>query len=219
MAHKLGKKLLSWDESIDDEVRYRLDQHEEDLKVGVISKDERKTEKEIEGKIYADQDFWHFHWEDFTAYLTSILDRKSPDGYWKAQVRNFGWRNLDGVKFLQAKSGASFLREILPQTDCHFYIFNYGKGLAIQNFHHDSPVGKAGGCREVNRSLRRGERPGRDPASAYANHYEHGQVEGRISRKHERHSRTQGRATLRRFLNAKNLWDLIYPTRSSGTSI
>ncbi len=107
MAHKLGKKLLSWDESIDD----------------------------------ADQDFWHFLWKDFTEYLTTILDRKNPGGYWKAQVRNFGWRNLDGVKLLQAGDGASFLREILPQTDCHFYIFNYGNGLAIQNFHHDSPVG------------------------------------------------------------------------------
>jgi len=38
MAHKLGKKLLSWDESIDDEVRYRLDRQEEDLKEGVISR-------------------------------------------------------------------------------------------------------------------------------------------------------------------------------------
>jgi hypothetical protein len=36
---------------------------------------------------------------------------------------------------------------------------------------------QAGGCREVNRSLRRGERPGRDSASAYANHYVHGQAE------------------------------------------
>ena len=91
--------------------------------------------------IPVSNDFWHFLWEDFTEYLTTILDRKNPDGYWKAQVRNFGWRNLDGVKILQAGDGASFLREILPKTDCHFCIFNYGKGLAIQNFHHDSPVG------------------------------------------------------------------------------
>ncbi len=48
-----------------------------------------------------------------------------------------GWR-----KVLKASNGAGFLREILPKTHCHFYIFNYGKGLAIQNFHHDSPVGK-----------------------------------------------------------------------------
>jgi hypothetical protein len=141
MAHKLGKKLLSWDDSIDDEVRYRLDRQEEDLKEGVVSLDERKTGKEIEQEIYADQGFWQFRWEDFTEYLTTILKRKNPDGYWKAQVRNFGWRNLDGVKLLRAKDGAGFLREILPQTDCHFYIFNLGNGLAIQNFHHDSPVG------------------------------------------------------------------------------
>src|SRR6266852_820689 len=141
MAHKLGKKLLSWDESIDDEVKFRFDQLDQELKEGAISTDEFKTESEIEQEIYADQDFWHSLWEDFTECLTSILDRKNPGGYWKAQVRNLGWRNLDGVKFLQAGDGASFLREILPQTDCHFYIFNYGNGLAIQNFHHDSPVG------------------------------------------------------------------------------
>ena len=58
MAHKLGKKLLSWDESIDDEVRYRLDRQEEELKEGDISEDERKTEKDVEQEIYADQDFW-----------------------------------------------------------------------------------------------------------------------------------------------------------------
>jgi hypothetical protein len=141
MAHKLGKKLLSWDESIDDEVRYRLERQEEELKEGVIFEFERKTEKDVVQEIYADQDFWRLRWDDFTECLKSILNRKNPGGYWKAQVRNFGWRNLDGVKFLQAGDGASFLREILPKTDCHFYIFNYGKGLAIQNFHHDSPVG------------------------------------------------------------------------------
>ncbi len=126
MAHKLGKKLLSWDESIDEEVKCRFEQQEEELKEGAISADEFKTKTEI---------------EHFTEYLTSILKHKNPGGYWKAQVRNFGWRNLDGVKFLQAGDGESFLREILPKTDCHYYIFNYGKGLAIQNFHHDSPVG------------------------------------------------------------------------------
>lgn len=91
-------------------MRFRLEQQEEELKEGVIFEFERKTEKVIEQEIYADQDFWRCRWEDFTECLASILDRKSPDGYWKAQVRNFGWRNLDGIKFLQAGDGASFLR-------------------------------------------------------------------------------------------------------------
>jgi hypothetical protein len=52
MAHKLGKKLLSWDESIDDEVKYRLDRQEEELKEGDISEDERKTEKDIEQETH-----------------------------------------------------------------------------------------------------------------------------------------------------------------------
>src|SRR5437016_3538443 len=113
MAYKLGKKLLSWDESIDEEVRFRLDRQEEELKTGDASEDERKTAEDIEQEIYADQGFWDFLWSDFTEYLTMILKRKNPNGYWKAQVRNFGWRNLDGVKFLQAGDGESLLREIL----------------------------------------------------------------------------------------------------------
>jgi hypothetical protein len=91
MAHKLGKKLLSWDESIDDEVRFRFDQQEEELKEGLIFANEWKTETEIEEEIYTDQDFWQILWEDLTECLTTILKRKNPDGYWKAQVRNFGW--------------------------------------------------------------------------------------------------------------------------------
>ena len=141
MAIAVGKKLLAWDESIDDEVQFRTGLQEEAIKAGELKEDERKTEKEIEEDIYTDQDYWQMSWEDTMDALTDILKQKNRTGYWKARVRNFGWRSLDGTKSFQAESGSDFLREILPQTDCHFNVFNYGRGLAVQNFHHDSPVG------------------------------------------------------------------------------
>ena len=141
MRHAVGKELLAWDESIDDEVEQRLDQQKEAARRGDIAEDEQKSEKEIEQEIYEDQDFWQFRWSDLKDALTEILQRRNPQGYWKARVRNFGWMSQDGRKYLQARTGSDFLNELLPQTDCHFRIFEYGRGLAIQNFHHDSPVG------------------------------------------------------------------------------
>jgi hypothetical protein len=138
---KVGRQLLAWEESIDDEVRFRLAREQEELAEGRISKSECKTEKEIEHEIYGDQDFWDLRWADLKDALTEILQQKNRAVYWQARVRNFGWRSLDGSKYLQADRGLEFLREILPNADCHFRIFDYGRGLAIQNFHHDSPVG------------------------------------------------------------------------------
>ena len=140
MAQKIGKTLLTWDESITEETEFRLAEQEESVQQGIISESEKQTAEQIEQAIWEDEDFWRLRWEDMTESLTSILQRKNSGGYWKAEVRNFGWRSLSGSKFLKADDGAKFLQEILPNTDCHFTVFNYGRGLAIQNFHHDSPM-------------------------------------------------------------------------------
>jgi hypothetical protein len=64
---------------------------------------------------------------------------------WWAKVENFGWRSMSGFKAFTAESGEEFLREILPDTDCQFRIYDYEfdgrKGFKVQNYHHDSPVG------------------------------------------------------------------------------
>ncbi len=135
MKHAVGKQLLIWDESIDGEVQDHLASQGDGTKAGDITEEERKTEEEIRQEIYADRDFWQFRWSDLTDALTEILQQKNRNGYWKARVRNFGWRSLDGWKYFMAETGSKFLEQILPQTDCHFTIFNYGRGLAIQNFH------------------------------------------------------------------------------------
>ena len=73
--------------------------------------------------------------------LTELLRRKNRDGYWVGEVKNFGWRSQSGAGFFRLDSAKDIFQKVLPQTDCHFRVFNYGKGIAIQNYHHDSPVG------------------------------------------------------------------------------
>jgi len=56
---------------------------------------------------------------------------------------NFGWREIGGHKLMSTDDGTDFLLQILPDTDCTFYIYAYGDdGLKINNFHHDSPTGR-----------------------------------------------------------------------------
>ena len=91
---------------------------------------------------FDDDELDEFAWESMTECLSEILKEINPQGVWSAEVKNFGWRNIDGqIQKFETLDGAEFLRTILPQTDCHFKIFRYGKGLAIQNYHHDSPTG------------------------------------------------------------------------------
>lgn len=126
---------MSWDECeiIDREVEYRLENWEENY--------EEKPEEDTVRADVCGMDF-EYEWESLTEYLGEVLDKKNKDGYWKVKVENFGWRGLDGAKYIQADNGSEFLSKILPDCDCTFYIHNFGKGLAIQNFHHDSPTGR-----------------------------------------------------------------------------
>ena len=93
----------------------------------------------IEGSNCCEEEF---EWDDLCDTLSSLIRRKNPDGYWKGRVENFGWRGVDGWSVFFAESGLTFLGSILPNTSCNFKIYNYGKGLALQNFHHDSPWGR-----------------------------------------------------------------------------
>jgi hypothetical protein len=81
-------------------------------------------------------------WDVLITELTVIIQKKNPSGNWHAEVKNFGWQALNGYQDFNTVDGREFLRKILPKTDCKFNVFNYGRGLAIQNFHHDSPTGK-----------------------------------------------------------------------------
>ena len=105
--------------------------------------EELPDENKAFSKACEDTDLIGFEWDSFTEFLSEILRKKDRyhQGYWRAEVKNFGWRNLDGGKEFRAGNGVEFLREILPKTDCTFKVYHFGHGLAIQNWHHDSPTG------------------------------------------------------------------------------
>jgi hypothetical protein len=133
---KVGKKLLSWDES------QILQDEADDMKENWEDRgfDQEPTDDEINNMISHEPLDWY--WDDFAEALDEILKKKNPEGYWKAEVKNFGWRELSGAKTFHAENAQQFLTRILPDTQNTFHIYNYGKGLAINNFHHDSPTGR-----------------------------------------------------------------------------
>ena len=100
-------------------------------------------------------DFWESVYE-----ATGALVRERDDkayainrglGDWYCEVSNFGWRNQNGNETFSIRThkesdlsvGQQFLRAILPNTDCTFYIYDdcTGFGLKIDNAHHDAPTG------------------------------------------------------------------------------
>ena len=100
-----------------------------------------KTDDERFQMACEDSDIYEWGWQDLCDYLTELMKR-NPHGGWKAEANNFGWRSLSGHKFFHAETGQDLLREVLPDCECTFTVYRYGKGLAINNAHHDSPVGK-----------------------------------------------------------------------------
>ena len=82
-----------------------------------------------------------FEWEDLITELSSVIKKKNPNGYWHVEVRNFGWRRINGNSYFHITDGHNLITSILPNTECNFKIHNYGKGLAMQNYHYDNPTG------------------------------------------------------------------------------
>jgi hypothetical protein len=102
-----------------------------------------KFEDTLFNEVCEDQDLYTREYDDLCDYLTETLKKLSPDGYFKAEMKSFGWQARSGYKYLQASTGKELLQKILPKTECTFRIFRVkgGRALAIQNFHHDSPTG------------------------------------------------------------------------------
>lgn len=127
--------ILSWDEYeiIEEELKSRIEEAK--------SEEEEIDEDELRNRLYQ-SDALNWAWEQFEEDLTEIINELSPDGYWSANVEGFGWRGLDGEKNFESDDGADFIGKILPKCDCTFYIYKTKDGLAINNFHHDSPTGR-----------------------------------------------------------------------------
>jgi len=104
-----------------------------------------KSEAVKVGKLLlSSDDYSQIDYDDYDILminLDEIINKKNKSGFWFCEVENFGWRNLDGHRYLKAVTGQELLSGILPDCQCIFKVFNYGRGLAVQNWHHDSPTG------------------------------------------------------------------------------
>lgn len=128
----VGKQVVQWDTC--DIARAQAEWLKE------TGEHEGKTDDELFQMACEDSDVYEWQWEALCDCLTELMAR-NPHGGWKAEVNNFGWRSLNGSKLFHADTGKDLLGEVLPKCDCTFKVFRYGRGLAINNAHHDSPTG------------------------------------------------------------------------------
>jgi len=135
--------LLEWDESalIDEQVECIIDNIDE------YPEHVDKSKDDIRESIYNDHFYMEYEYETLCQMLTDIMIKKNYRNYyrdmWYVTVEHFGWRGISGDAVICADNGADLLSKILPDTDCTFKIFDYGRtGFKIQNFHHDSPSGR-----------------------------------------------------------------------------
>lgn len=154
----ITRLLVGFDESdiTDAEVKYRIEE-DEDVKTRIENKEKElgtrdlaieAIEKEVRDEVYNDTSVYERAYDDLCEYLTEelrVLTRtKSGDSmFFKVDVKNFGWRSLDGHKYIRVENVKELLQAILPDTSCTYRFFKvkHGKMLAMQNFHHDSPCG------------------------------------------------------------------------------
>jgi len=135
------KEVVKWmtDEIVSEEAKYRFENKDE------YSIDKDKTLEEITNEL-DESDFldgvFETLLEDLTELMQKVSARNSYKNRWFAEVSNFGWRSLDGSKTFRAENGSEFLHKILPDTDCSYKIFRERNVIKIQNYYHDSPMGK-----------------------------------------------------------------------------
>ncbi len=130
----MDQLIVQWLEDADAEISYRFKNWQD------FGYEIPPTLGKVREDVFADEDYWHMEWDDLFAELTAIIRAMNPEGFWHAQVLNFGWRALDGHKTFKAVDGKSLLSAILPEADCHFKVYRAGKCLKINNAHHDSPA-------------------------------------------------------------------------------
>lgn len=161
--------LCGWDETdiTDAQVQYLVEEDNEDyinrLSKALAEIEGERTEQEIlkvknklldeiRSEVSQDQDIFEQAFDDLCENLTETLmalSRRTALGddftpmYFKLEVKNFGWQSRSGYKYVKVMNGKDLIRSILPDTPCTYRFFKvkHGKKLAMQNFHHDSPMG------------------------------------------------------------------------------
>lgn len=149
--------VLKWlpNELAESEAQGRVEMELEDQPSLSTAEFDERVQDEL-SKVYECSGYLADEWESLCENLTSLMNEVNPDDdLWCARMDNFGWRQLSGAKNFCASSGTEFLREVLPQTDCHFKIYHPDGYIVVNNAHHDSPCWKemyyiypAGECEE-----------------------------------------------------------------------
>ena len=149
---KKFKLITSYDECeiIDAEVKYKLTE----------DNDENLSEEEIRNNVY-NSDTLQCAYDDMQEFLIEAMNLVHE---WYCEGLKLGWRGLNGYKVFEVgvsyKNGdkkltESFLRHILPNTDCTFYIYKWRNQFLIKNYHHDAPTGETYLLRPMTEKIRR----------------------------------------------------------------
>ena len=105
-----------------------------------LMEEEGFTEQEAYESASNNSCLYDDEWECECDALTELMKEKNPDGYWRAEVSNFGWRHQDGkMPEFFCDKGDDLFEKILPKTDCTFKVYDREDCIAINNAHHDSP--------------------------------------------------------------------------------
>ena len=125
----------------------------------VYSEWEERRKEDPELPSEPDQIDYDDYWDSVYEATGALVRERDEAAYklnrnisdWYCEVSNFGWRSQRGAKVFGVEGGdapdhaigTEFLHNILPKTDCTFYIYDDldGAGLKIDNAHHDAPTG------------------------------------------------------------------------------
>lgn len=117
------------------------------------------TKGTSEENAHPPQEAYDDFWDSVYEAVGSLVRERDDAAYklsrnlsdWYCEVSGFGWRGQSGYKIIDVSTyqksdlavGREFLRQILPNTDCTFYVYDDldGAGLKIDNAHHDVPTG------------------------------------------------------------------------------
>ena len=139
------------------EIQYRLEESDE-VKARLVAAagpDGRAAvEAAVRDEVYADSMVFEQAFDDLCEDLTEEIRRlthsQTAPGhidvpmYFRLEMNNFGWRELNGHKYVRVMSGRELIAAILPNCECTYRFFKvkHGGKLVMQNSHHDSPVGR-----------------------------------------------------------------------------
>ena len=140
MVEEADKLVASWDtyEIMKNEVEYRLDNWEDS------GYDEKPDEDEVWKNLEMDGSLFEMWYEDEMTNLTAIVNKKCPDGRWRARGTNMGWQHRSGEnEFDDIHSGEDFIKKCLGNGgDYHWWVWEDGDGLKVRVTHHDAPLGE-----------------------------------------------------------------------------